>query len=47
MFAIGRLPGWIGQWKEMHDSRPFKIGRPRQLYIGNTLREYVPIDQRK
>ncbi|MCX7679628.1 MAG: citrate synthase [Spirochaetes bacterium] len=34
MFAIGRLPGWIAQWKEMHDTKPFKIGRPRQIYIG-------------
>lgn len=46
MFAIGRLPGWIAQWKEMHDSKPFRIGRPRQLYIGNTLRDYVPVEER-
>lgn len=38
MFAIGRLPGWIAQWKEMHDTKPFKIGRPRQIYVGPTLR---------
>jgi citrate synthase len=38
MFAIGRLPGWIAQWKEMHDTRPFKIGRPRQIYIGSVNR---------
>ncbi len=46
MFAIGRLPGMIAQWKEMHDSVPLKIGRPRQIYTGNTLRHYVPIGQR-
>ena len=45
-FAIGRLPGWIAQWKEMHDSRPLKIGRPRQLYIGDNIRDFVPIEQR-
>ena len=47
MFAIGRLPGWIAQWKEMHDSAPFKIGRPRQIYTGSTIRDYVPIDARE
>ncbi|RMH43066.1 MAG: citrate synthase [Deltaproteobacteria bacterium] len=46
MFAIGRLPGWIAQWKEMMDDPKRKIGRPRQLYIGPTKRSYVPIDQR-
>lgn len=38
MFAIGRLPGWIAQWKEMHDTKPFKIGRPRQIYVGPCIR---------
>jgi len=47
MFAIGRLPGWIAQWKEMHDTRPFKIGRPRQIYIGDKYRRYVPMEERK
>jgi len=46
MFAIGRLPGMIAQWKEMHDSVPLKIGRPRQIYTGNNLRNYVPVDER-
>jgi citrate synthase len=46
MFAIGRLPGMIAQWKEMHDSVPLKIGRPRQIYTGNTLSHYIPLDQR-
>ena len=46
MFAIGRLPGMIAQWKEMHDSVPLKIGRPRQIYTGSNLRHYVPLDER-
>jgi len=46
MFAIGRLPGWIAQWKEMHDSDPFKIGRPRQIYTGSSIRSYVPMQDR-
>jgi citrate synthase len=45
MFAMGRLPGWIAQWKEMRDQNE-PIGRPRQVYIGHTKRAYVPIDQR-
>ncbi len=47
MFAIGRLPGWIAQWKEMHDTRPFKIGRPRQIYTGEINKRYVPLEDRK
>ncbi len=46
MFAIGRLPGWIAQWKELHDDPAFKIGRPRQIYTGPTKTDYVPIEQR-
>ncbi len=46
MFAIGRLPGWIAQWKEMHDMVPFKIGRPRQIYTGSTLDTYKPVGER-
>jgi citrate synthase len=46
MFAIGRLPGMIAQWKEMHDAVPLKIGRPRQIYTGSKLRHYLPMDQR-
>jgi citrate synthase len=45
-FAIGRLPGWIAQWREMIGSKETKIGRPRQIYVGATERDYVPIDQR-
>lgn len=47
MFAIGRLPGWIAQWKESIDEPTARIHRPRQIYIGSTQRSYVPIDQRK
>jgi citrate synthase len=46
MFAIGRLPGWIAQWKELHEDPAFKIGRPRQVYIGPTKTAYTPIDER-
>lgn len=46
MFAIGRLPGWIAQWKEMWDSENFKIGRPRQIYTGPNLRAYLPREKR-
>ncbi|AQG80882.1 citrate synthase [Spirosoma montaniterrae] len=45
MFAIGRLPGWIAQWKEMREQKE-PIGRPRQIYTGATLREFVPLEQR-
>jgi len=45
MFAIGRLPGWIAQWREMRlNSEP--IGRPRQLYVGEKLREFKTMDKR-
>ena len=46
LFAIGRLPGWIAHWKEMMEDPTTKIGRPRQIYTGPTIRDYVPIDQR-
>jgi len=46
MFAIGRLPGWIAQWKEMMEDPHMKIGRPRQIYTGHTERPYVPIAKR-
>jgi citrate synthase len=45
MFAMGRLPGWIAQWKEMIANKE-PIGRPRQIYTGATERPYVPIDKR-
>ena len=46
LFALGRLPGWIAQWREMINDPQTKIGRPRQVYIGEPLRDYVPIDDR-
>ena len=46
MFALGRVPGWIAQWKEMHEDHRTKIARPRQLYIGSPIRDYVPVNQR-
>jgi len=46
MFSIGRLPGWIAQWKEQHDDPTTKIWRPRQVYTGPTLRDYVPMSRR-
>lgn len=45
MFALGRLPGWIAQWKEMLDNGD-PIGRPRQVYTGENERQFVPISQR-
>jgi citrate synthase len=46
LFAMGRLPGWIAHWIEMHHSPTQKICRPRQIYTGETLREFVPITKR-
>jgi citrate synthase len=46
LFALGRLPGWIAQWREMIDDKQTKIGRPRQVYVGETERDYVGIAQR-
>lgn len=46
MFAIGRLPGWISQWKESLDDPKWKLHRPRQIYIGPSHRSYTPIEQR-
>lgn len=45
-FAIGRLPGWIAQWKEQHEDPTSRIVRPRQVYIGPPIRDYVPLDKR-
>lgn len=46
MFAIGRLPGWIAQWKEQHFADGAKIMRPRQLYVGNPKTDYIEMDMR-
>ncbi|SFG01109.1 citrate synthase [Pontibacter chinhatensis] len=45
MFALGRLPGWIAQWKEMRENKE-PIGRPRQIYTGATKRDYVAVENR-
>ncbi len=46
LFALGRLPGWIAQWREMINDPSTKIGRPRQVYTGPTERAYVPVSSR-
>ena len=46
LFAIGRLPGWIAQWKESMDDPKWKLGRPRQIYTGPLQTKFVPVDER-
>ena len=46
LFALGRLPGWIAQWREMSSDPKGRIFRPRQVYIGPTVRKYVPVTDR-
>jgi citrate synthase len=46
LFAMGRLPGWIAHWLEMHRSRNKRIARPRQIYTGPAVRHFVPLEQR-
>jgi citrate synthase len=46
LFALGRLPGWIAQWREMIEDPTTKLGRPRQVYVGAAERPYVPIEAR-
>ncbi len=46
LFALGRLPGWIAHWKEMMEDPTTKISRPRQIYTGSTVRDYVPLELR-
>ena len=47
LFAVARTVGWVSQWKEMMEETALKIGRPRQLYVGEGPRDYVPMDKRK
>lgn len=47
MFAIGRLPGWISQWKESQEDTRSKLHRPRQVYIGRGPRNYIPMEKRR
>ena len=46
LFALARTVGWVGQWTEMIEDPSQRISRPRQLYVGNEPRDYVPIQQR-
>jgi citrate synthase len=46
MFAIGRMPGWIAHWREVAANPKNKIYRPRQIYIGKTKRDYLPMENR-
>ena len=46
LFALARTVGWVAQLNEMLDDPTQKIGRPRQIYTGAAMRDYVPIDQR-
>ncbi len=46
LFALGRLPGWIAHWKEMMEDTSTKIARPRQIYTGSPMRDYVPMEKR-
>lgn len=47
LFAVARTAGWIAQWKEMMEDPKFKIGRPRQLFIGSEPRQFVPVEKRR
>ena len=47
LFAVSRTAGWISHWKEMMEEASLKIGRPRQLYVGEPARKYVPLKKRK
>ena len=46
MFAVGRMPGWLAQWKELLHDREQRIARPRQIYMGEDIRDYTPIGER-
>jgi citrate synthase len=46
MSAIGRMPGWIANWKEIHDDPSSRIYRPRQIYVGEPLHDFVPRPER-
>ena len=46
MFAIGRMPGWIANWKEIAENSKSRIHRPRQVYTGSAIRDYLKVDER-
>jgi citrate synthase len=47
LFALGRMPGWIAQWKEMREDPKGRISRPRQIYVGKTQRSFLPLGERR
>jgi citrate synthase len=47
IFAIGRMPGWIANYKEIMEDPKSRICRPRQVYMGRTLNHYVPLEERR
>ena len=47
LFAIARTSGWLAQWEEMLEDPEQKLARPRQLYLGREIRDYVPMNRRK
>jgi citrate synthase len=47
LFALGRLPGWVAHWKEMIEDPTTRIARPRQIYIGSSVRDYLPMERRR
>jgi citrate synthase len=47
LFAVARTVGWIAQWKEMIEDPSQRIGRPRQLYTGSPVRDWVPLENRR
>jgi len=47
MFAIGRMPGWIANFKEIMEDPKSRICRPRQIYNGRTVNHYIPLEERK
>lgn len=47
LFTIGRMPGWLAHWREMHNDKDFRISRPRQLYVGATQRKVKPLVERQ
>jgi citrate synthase len=47
IFAIGRMPGWIAHFKEIQDDPKSRIYRPRQIYVGQPLNHYIPMDERR
>jgi citrate synthase len=47
LFALGRAPGWLAQWIELVTDEEQRIARPREIYLGEASRDYIPLDQRQ